>query len=112
LAFYSFGPVLGDHSATFRLWAPKQDRIGLQIEAQGLETMSRDENGWHVLEVADAGAGTRYRFILEDGTNVPDPASRYQPHDVHGPSEVIDPHAYRWKCTGWAGRPWSDTNRH
>ena len=38
--------------------------------------------------------GTRYRFRIDDEIEVPDPASHFQPDDVHGPSEVID-HAYR-----------------
>ncbi|CAN7276300.1 malto-oligosyltrehalose trehalohydrolase [Rhizobium sp. LjRoot254] len=109
MAFYSFGPVLGDHSTTFRLWAPKQGRIDVLIEGRSPEPMRRDENGWHILDLADAGASTRYNFVLEDGTEVPDPASRYQPNDVHGPSEVIDPLAYQWKCPDWAGRPWAET---
>src|SRR5262249_19641392 len=36
---------------------------------------------------------------------VPDPASRFQPEDVHGPSEVIDPLAYPWSDGEWAGLP-------
>jgi malto-oligosyltrehalose trehalohydrolase len=39
---------------------------------------------------------------------VPDPVSRFQPDDVHGPSEVIDPRAYHWLCDGWTGRPWEE----
>ena len=39
---------------------------------------------------------------------VPDPASRFQPHDVDGPSEVITPHAYKWRDHAWNGRPWNE----
>ena len=42
------------------------------------------------------------------GCACPDPASRYQPEDVHGPSEVIDPAAYVWRDAGWSGRPWEE----
>ena len=45
---------------------------------------------------------------LPDGLRVPDPASRYQPQDVHGPSEVIDPSAYEWTDRDWRGRPWDE----
>jgi malto-oligosyltrehalose trehalohydrolase len=64
--------------------------------------------GWHELTVPSARAGTRYQFLLEDGTAVPDPASRYQPLDVSGPSEVIDPDSYQWNTKNWTGRPWHD----
>ena len=53
-------------------------------------------------------AGSHYRYRLADGTVVPDPASRFQPEDVHGPSQVVDPRAYGWQHGGWAGRPWHE----
>jgi malto-oligosyltrehalose trehalohydrolase len=77
---------------------------------QGAEprTMHNRSGGWHELTVPNAKAGTRYQFLLEDGTPVPDPASRYQPLDVSGPSEVIDPDSYLWNTKNWTGRPWHD----
>lgn len=71
--------------------------------------MAADGQGWHELTVPEAGPGTRYRFRLPDGTEVPDPVSRFQPEDVAGPSEVIDPEAYRWQGSEWTGRPWAET---
>ncbi len=97
----------------FRLWAPGCPQIGLELQPPGAPApatsvpMGAREGGWHELHVAAAGAGTRYRFVLPDGLRVPDPASRFQPEDVHGPSEVIDPAGYVWN-TPWAGRPWHE----
>ena len=71
--------------------------------------MHNGGGGWHELAVEDAGPGTRYRFVLPSGARVPDPASRYAPFGVHGPSEVIDPDAYRWSDAEWSGRPWNET---
>ena len=45
---------------------------------------------------------------MEDGTSVPDPASRYQPKDVHGPCQVTDPRCYAWQDGEWRGRPWNE----
>ena len=42
-----------------------------------------------------------------DGTRVNDPASRFQPQDVHGASETIDHQAHRWR-DHWSGRAWDD----
>lgn len=93
----------------FRLWAPAHAEIGLLLgSAEPPLAMKSASEGWHELDVPDAGAGTRYLFQLPDGTKVPDPASRYQPEDVHGPSEVIDPSAYPWTDEAWAGRPWHE----
>ncbi len=70
--------------------------------------MSRTEDGWFEVE-ANCGAGARYRFVLEDGMAVPDPASRAQDGDIHGKSVVVDPSAYRWRRPDWKGRPWHET---
>ena len=61
--------------------------------------------GWHECNsLAGAGPGTLYTFELEDGLQVPDPASRFQPQDVHGPSESRDPAAWNWTDSDWRGR--------
>lgn len=101
-----FGPLSRDGKILFRLWAPKQRKVRLHVGGAVLPMKSSD--GWHSLETT-AVFGTRYRFLLEDGLAVPDPASRFQPEDVHGPSELVDPSAYRWRNTGWRGRPWHET---
>ncbi|HLZ99823.1 MAG TPA: malto-oligosyltrehalose trehalohydrolase [Steroidobacteraceae bacterium] len=96
----------------FRLWAPNCRHVAVET-ADGLEParstpMAETGDGWHECLVPRARAGTRYRYILPDGMRVPDPASRFQPEDAHGPSEVIDPGAYRWSDTAWHGRPWHE----
>jgi maltooligosyltrehalose trehalohydrolase len=70
--------------------------------------MARQPEGWHELITIGAHPGSLYRFVVAEGLRVPDPASRFQPQDVHGPSEVIDPGAYDWQDAGWRGRPWSE----
>ena len=95
----------------FRFWAPSCETVQVAIEngpAQGVHDMTPTGNGWFEATV-DSGAGTLYRFRLDGAQAVPDPASRFQPQDVHGPSEVIDPRAYRWEHTNWHGRPWEET---
>jgi maltooligosyltrehalose trehalohydrolase len=49
--------------------------------------------------------GTDYAFLLDDDEQpVPDPASRWQPDGVHGPSRVYDQDAYAWQDAEWQGR--------
>jgi malto-oligosyltrehalose trehalohydrolase len=104
-----FGAELTRAGVHFRLWAPKHETIGLAIAGEErTHSMSAVGDGWHELEVPGCGPGALYQFILPDGLRVPDPASRFQPQDVHGPSEVIDPNAFRWSETGWRGRPWEE----
>jgi malto-oligosyltrehalose trehalohydrolase len=98
-----------DGSVRFRLWAPSHERIELRLQDQpGSLALQREAGGWHTLHTARAARGSRYHFILPDGAAVPDPASRFQPEDVHGPSEVIDPRAYQWHDLEWRGRPWHE----
>lgn len=106
---YRFGPVVSDHGVTFRIWAPKQQRMRLVVDGQPPLAMTPMQDGWHVLDVEGAGPGSRYNFMLDDGLAVPDPASRFQPDDVHGPSEVIDSRAFLWKADAWRGRPWAES---
>ena len=90
----------------FRLWAPSARQVSLEIEGEAAPlALQAEAGGWHALATGRARAGTRYRFRIGD-LAVPDPASRYQPDDVHGPSEIVDPEAYDWRDLGWAGRPW------
>lgn len=91
----------------FRLWAPRHTRVELLLEggpgAPASLPMEREPAGYHRVTVPNAAAGTRYRYRLGDDLRYPDPASRYQPEGPHGPSEVIDPRAFRWSDAGWRG---------
>jgi malto-oligosyltrehalose trehalohydrolase len=104
-----FGAEIVDAGAVrFRLWAPAIKQVAIAFEdGQGEFPLLRANDGWHELVTPQAYGGTRYRFVLPDGTRVPDPASRYQPEDAHGPSEVVDPVSYVWADSEWHGRPWS-----
>jgi malto-oligosyltrehalose trehalohydrolase len=99
--------VLPDGGVQFRLWAPGANRVDLVLEEKSLP-MSKRAEGWFDLIEITAGAGTLYRYRINGGQLVPDPASRFQPQDVDGPSEVIDPAAYRWKRPAWPGREWRE----
>jgi maltooligosyltrehalose trehalohydrolase len=104
-----FGANLIDQSRTqFRIWAPGQKALALAIEGRSPTPMSASAGGWFEV-MANCGAGTRYRYLLPDGTTVPDPASRSQGDDVHGHSIVVDPASYQWGNLKWRGRPWVET---
>lgn len=100
--------VRADGKTRFRLWAPAQQRVHVELPDQALVQMTPAGDGWFEALV-DCGTGTAYGFQLEDGRFVPDPASRAQCEDVHGYSRVIDPKAYRWRTATWRGRPWQET---
>jgi len=99
-----------DGHVRFRLWAPSEQRVALVLE-EGDERLPMQPAGGGFFELVTdrAQAGSRYRFELADGLRVPDPASRWQPADVSGPSVVVDPHSYAWRTADWRGRPWHET---
>ena len=101
---YPIGAELwSDGDAHFRLWAPEAQRLDLVIGNGDTHPMQRDTDGYWAV-VAPAAAGTRYSFRIDDReTLYPDPASRFQPHGVHGASEVIDPNEFDWTDHGWRG---------
>lgn len=107
-----FGATAHDGGVAFALWAPSQDLVLLAHRPLNGEhaahRMARDAEGWHRLDLPGAAHGDSYRFEMPDGSAVPDPASRFNPEDVHGPSVVIDPRRYAWKDAAWRGRPWEE----
>ena len=102
--------VLESGGVSFALWAPGAAQVVLEHGAMAeAHAMARDGAGWHRLALRAARPGDAYRFRLPDGLQVPDPASRSNPEDVHGPSRVVDPCAYAWRQDAWRGRPWEET---
>ena len=98
-----------DGAVRFRIWAPGVHSVAIEIdEMERVIPLEWMGEGWFELTTHEAGVGSRYRYVLQDGRRVPDAASRYQPMDVHGPSEVIDPAAYAWKDGEWKGRRWEE----
>ena len=102
-----FGAQRVDGSHTrFRLWAPSAKSVELLLTENGgtpSHAMTAGADGWYEL-VTRAPAGTRYRYRINGELDVPDPASRFNPEDVHAASEVIDPHGYDWPDESWRGK--------
>src|SRR5690606_2079842 len=97
-----------DGRTRFRLWAATQPQLAVALDDGPPRSMEAVGSGWHELTTDQAPPGTHYLYVLGDGTRVPDPASRWQPNDVFGPSVVVDPRAYRWQNPDWKGRPWEE----
>jgi maltooligosyltrehalose trehalohydrolase len=105
-----FGAEVLRDGVRFRVWAPSARSVTLSLHAPAKTLdMTESGDGWFEAVTADAHPGTRYRFVLEDGLPVPDPASRFNPDDVHGFSMVVDPAAFEWEDEDWSGRPWEDS---
>jgi malto-oligosyltrehalose trehalohydrolase len=96
----------------FRLWAPAARSVALALESPSgkghVLPLEKGADGWIDFTTGEAHAGSRYRFSLDGGTLVPDPASRRNPQGVHGPSEVVDPEAFEWTDPEWRPPPWQE----
>ncbi|PAU63081.1 malto-oligosyltrehalose trehalohydrolase [Pseudomonas sp. PIC25] len=100
-------PINATHTR-FALWAPDARQVSVRIVGGDSLPMRAEADGWFVLE-APYGAGTLYRYQIDDDLLVPDPASRAQAGDILAPSIVVDPYAYAWRHETWRGRPWHET---
>ena len=96
--------VLPEGGVRFALWAPAASRVELCLDDGPPIPVERDTEGWIRVEVPHGRAGSRYRYRIDGERLVPDPATRFQPDDVHRPSEVITPEAFEWTDGGWRGR--------
>jgi maltooligosyltrehalose trehalohydrolase len=70
--------------------------------------LTAEANGYFSGVVADIAEGERYLYLLDGETSRPDPASRFQPEGVHGPSQVVAVGGSLRNNDGWTGFPLED----
>jgi maltooligosyltrehalose trehalohydrolase len=101
-----------DGQVRFRLWAPDARKVDLSLDdGKGvihILPMTRVEDSFYEVVTAKAVAGSLYRYRINGENEVPDPASRLNPQDVHGPSQVVDPAEFDWTDSTWNSRPWHE----
>jgi maltooligosyltrehalose trehalohydrolase len=103
----SLGGRVEPGGARFRVWAPEARGVEVVIEggagAPRREPLEKSDDGTFGGFVAGLGAGDRYRYTVDGRGPFPDPASRFQPEGVHGPSELVDPGQFVWTDQEWRG---------
>jgi maltooligosyltrehalose trehalohydrolase len=116
-AFLTLGAVCDASGTEFRLWAPDARSVDLVLMAAGAgaasigdwnpRPLARESGGSWTARFDDVRPGARYKFRLDgdEGRTFPDPASRFQPEGVHGPSQVVEPAGFYWRETGWRPPP-------
>jgi maltooligosyltrehalose trehalohydrolase len=76
-----------DGCTEFRVWAPRADRITLRVAARDVVLQ---DAGYGVYEAeVPAQPGDDYWYCI-DGQTYPDPASRWQPEGIRGPSRIVE----------------------
>jgi maltooligosyltrehalose trehalohydrolase len=96
----------------FLVWAPFADSVKLHILNSPCRSlpMQREPKGYFRLRVEGGGTGCRYLYDLGgNGEKMrPDPASRFQPEGVHGPSQAPAREEFNWNDNQWRGLPLRD----
>ena len=100
----------GDKQCHFTLWGPELESVELKIVSPKPATypLQKSEDGVWSATLDAVEYGTQYLYRIDNADERPDPASRYQPEGVHGPSMVIDPRAYDWQEGDWKNIPLQD----
>jgi maltooligosyltrehalose trehalohydrolase len=98
--------LLGENECSFLVWAPHANRVDVCIAEpqQRAIPMQAVGGGYFHIFAKGISSGALYRYRLNNEKERPDPASRYQPKGVHGPSQVVDSR-FRWNDSRWAGLP-------
>ncbi len=94
---------LGENACRFRVWAPTIAPRGVRlVESDRLVPLEGTVRGYYEAVAEDVHPGDRYFYQLGPDKQRPDPASRFQPQGVHGPSAVVDS-AFPWSDADWSG---------
>lgn len=104
------GAEVQEGGAHFRVWAPRCNTVNLvllgadgQSERQVMP-LEAEGDGYFSAISAETRVGDLYGYSLDEHRQLyPDPASRFQPRGVHGPSQLVDPSSYLWTATDWRG---------
>ena len=87
------------------MWAPRARAVALHLAGERESTipMAPLAEGYHRAALDGLDASSEYFYQLDGGRDLPDPASRFQPHGVHGPSRIFDTKAFNWTDHNWKG---------
>ena len=99
----TFVPADGVH---IRLWAPFIKSVDVEWVGKSPSPLKKEDDGYFTGYFPLAQVGDRYYF-LTDGQRIPDPASRYQPEGIFGPSEVVAID-HDWNDYDWKGLPFQE----
>lgn len=89
----------------FCVWAPQAQRVEvLKWNAGTRFSLEKKNHGYFEGITADFRVGDLYKFRVDEKTERPDPASRFQPEGPHGPSQIVTPE-YLWTDAKWQGLP-------
>lgn len=107
----SIGASFGDAAVSFRLWAPSAKSVQVEIIGSGQHPgipLTTVGGGYWETVIPNLPVGTLYQYYVDEKGPFPDPASKFQPQGVHGPSQVNNEKSFVWTDQAWKGRPFHE----
>jgi maltooligosyltrehalose trehalohydrolase len=94
-----------DGHCEFVVWAPHASQVEVRLfdESERIVKLASQGHGYHQGAVSYVSPNLRYRYRLEGSQERADPASRFQPDGVHGPSQIVQTFDFEWSDRGWQG---------
>lgn len=94
-------------STSFRVWAPLAGEVSVLLSGKedNPHPLTAEGNGYFSGVIKGVKDGDCYFYLLDGVTRRSDPASRFQPEGVHGPSQVIAADHHVWQDSSWSGIP-------
>jgi maltooligosyltrehalose trehalohydrolase len=90
----------------FLVWSPRAEQVEVHVlsPADQVIPMVHEGSGYYAARASWLSPGARYKYRLNGSSEFPDPASRFQPEGVHGPSQVVTDE-FPWTDHAWTGLP-------
>src|ERR1700678_3321606 len=106
----TIGAQVVPFGVNYRIWAPDARKVEVRASRGGgarrtFALVREDEGYWSGTDFNGA-VGDHYGFCLDNEDELPDVASRFQPHGIGRRSECIDPGSFVWTTTSWEGPAW------
>lgn len=103
-----FSEILGasyqdENRCAFRVWAPRAETVEVRVLSPLERLLPLKKAGGYFFGLFERiSPGSLYYYRLNGELDRPDPASRWQPEGVHGPSQVVSLD-FPWEDQTWIG---------
>jgi maltooligosyltrehalose trehalohydrolase len=94
----------------FLVWAPNVAHIDVRIvtPSERVVELTPETHGYHYGTVDNVRLNASYWYRLDGDEERADPASRFQPNGVDGPSQVVETSDFEWTDQEWRGLDMQD----
>jgi maltooligosyltrehalose trehalohydrolase len=104
----SLGAWITPDGTRFRVWSPLARSIDCIVlpspsTPKSIHPLKPTGDGYFTGTFGDIPTGACYQLRIDGQNAYPDPASRFQPKGVHGPSQIVDPSKFLWTDAHWTG---------